>query len=199
MIDLTSYTYEQLAHALVMKGERDGYHKITDKTKWREAVTAEKLGHIAFTKISAGKNSDKYGADAQNPISNKMAEYKSQSLEDDDLRNLFQKVRNVKTGLRYSPLTVVGVYNGAYNHEAVDRYAEHEHYFALFYKELCILIVRPKHNLVISQLREEIDRREKSSKRGSTNLNSVKINLGETDTYDIAWKRDDWFAERQGN
>lgn len=195
MIDLTNYSYEELAHALVVKGERDGYHKITDKTKWREAVTADKLGHIAFTKISAGKNSDKYGADASNPESGKMAEYKSQSLEDKDLRNLFQKIRNTKTGARYTPLNVVGVYNGAYNHEAVDRYAEHEHYFALFYKELCVLIIRPKQELVIGQLRAEIDRREKSAKRGSTNLNSVKINLGETDTYDIAWKRDDWFDQ----
>jgi len=197
MSDLTKYSYEELAHALVMKGEGDGYHKITDKTKWREAVIAEKLGHIAFTKISAGKNSDKFGADAHNTISKKMAEYKSQSIEDDDLRNLFQKVKNAKTGAKYTSLNVIGVYNGAYSHEAVDRYAEHEHYFALFYKELCVLIIRPNHKILITQLREEIDRRANSNKKGSTNLNAVKINLGETDTYEIVWKKDDWFKNQQ--
>ena len=197
MIDLTSFTYEELAHALYVKGEMDGYRKITDKTKWHEAVTAEKLNHVAFTKISAGKNSDKYGADASNPKSGKMAEYKSQTIEDKDIRNLLQHVRNAKTGARYSPLNVAGVYNGAYNHEAIDAYEKHEHYFTLFHKELCIMIIRPKHDIVISQLRAEVDKRLASNSKKSTNLNTVKINLGETDTYDIVWKRDDWFEQHK--
>ena len=46
-------TYEELAAALYVKGEIDGFHKVTDKTKWREPVMAEKLGHKAHTKISA--------------------------------------------------------------------------------------------------------------------------------------------------
>ena len=38
-------TIQQLAHALYLKGEKEGYDKVTDKTKWRELVIAENLGH----------------------------------------------------------------------------------------------------------------------------------------------------------
>ena len=49
-----SFSYEQLANALYLKGEQDGFVKVTDKTKWREPVMADKLGHKAHSKISAG-------------------------------------------------------------------------------------------------------------------------------------------------
>jgi hypothetical protein len=195
--DLTQFSYEELAHALYTKGKRDGYHKVTDKTKWREAVTAEKLGHVTFKKISAGKNSDKYGADADNPVTGKKAEYKSQALEEAQINNLLQRVKSAKTGSRYAPLTVGGVYNGAYSHEAVDRYLEHEHYFGIFYEERCLMIIRPRQETVIDQLRSEIDRRKNSNKGGSTNLNTVRINLGDKHLYDVAWKDEDWFKQHE--
>jgi len=65
-----NHTIEELAHALYLKCETYGVYKGTDKTKWREIVTAEKLFHEVFEKISAGKNSDKYGADAYDPSTN---------------------------------------------------------------------------------------------------------------------------------
>jgi hypothetical protein len=194
-MDLTQFSYEELANALYRKGKAAGFHKITDKTKWREPVMAEKLGHVAFTKISAGKDSDKYGADADNPASGKKAEYKSKALEDAELRNLL-KLPKGKKGKTFAPLVTGGVYNGAYTHQAVDRYADHEHYFGLFYEELCVLIIRVKNVEVERQLREEIDRRAKVSAKGSTNLNTVSINLDHTDLYEVAYRNDQWFKSK---
>ena len=45
---IENYSYEDLAHAMYLMGERDGAQKITDKTQWREFVIAEKLGHKVF-------------------------------------------------------------------------------------------------------------------------------------------------------
>lgn len=194
-IDLSQFSYEELANALYRKGKADGFHKITDKTKWREPVMASKLGHVAFTKISAGKNSDKYGADADNPVSGKKAEYKSKALEDAELRNLL-KLPKGKKGKTFAAMTVGGVYNGAYSYEAVDRYREHEHYFGLFYEELCVLVIRVDNDEVDRQLRSEIDKRMKNSGKGSTNLNTVSINLDATDLYEVAYRNDEWFQSK---
>lgn len=192
-VDLTQYSYEELAHALYMKGEAAGYHKITDKTKWREAVIADKLNHIAYKKISAGKNSEKYGADATNPVSQKQGEYKTQAIDDNDLRNLLQQPKYNKKGTKYAPLKVSGVYNGAYTYEAIDSYEKHEHYFGVFYKELCVLIIKVETKEVTRQLREELVRREAKSKKGTTNCNTVKIGLNQKHLYEVAWRNDSWF------
>lgn len=192
-IDLTEFSYEQLAHALYVKGKRDGYHKITDKTKWREAVVAEKLGHRAFTKISGGRDSDKFGADAEDTATGRKAEYKSSAIEDRQTRNLLQKIKSVRKGTRYEPLTIGGVYNGAYSHEIIDKYRNHDHYFAIFYEELCVLIVRPETDMVIQQLKEEVDRRARNKKQGSTNLNTARLDLADTDRYQVVYRNDAWF------
>ena len=106
---INNFSYEDLAHALYLKGERDGVHKITDKTQWREFVIHDKLGHKAFDKISAGKGSDKYGAEII--VSNgQTAEYKSKSINDKEVRNLTRQVRNHNTGLRFSALKVLSVF-----------------------------------------------------------------------------------------
>ena len=191
-IDLTEFSYEQLAHALYVKGKQDGYHKITDKTKWREAVVAEKLGHRAFTKISAGKNSDKHGADAHDPSANKMAEYKSSAIEDKQIRNLLGKTKNAKKKTLYSPLTIGGVYNGAYTHEIIDTYVDKDHYFAIFHEETCTMIMKVQTAEVIRQLRAEVDRRAKLKKKGSTNLNTVRINLADIDLYQVVYRDAVW-------
>ena len=102
-------TYEELAAALYVKGEIDVFHKVTDKTKWREPVMAEKLGHKAHTKISAGAGSDEYGSDAWDEANGKFAEYKYKAIEDKQLNNLFQRVRYPKTGKLFSSLKVEGV------------------------------------------------------------------------------------------
>ena len=98
MENFENYTYEELANMLYLKGEKDGYSKITDKSKWHEPVMAEKLGHTAHKKISAGAGALEYGSDAKDASNGIYAEYKAKCIVDEDLKNLFEKVRNVKSG-----------------------------------------------------------------------------------------------------
>jgi len=181
------YTYEQLAAALYLKGIRDGYPKVTDKTKWREPVMAEKLGHIAHKKISAGAGKDEYGSDAFDSVNEKYAEYKTKSLNDKELNNLFERPRGNK---KYTPLKVSGVYNGAYKESAMNAYKDVDHYFGLFYREECVLIIKPKTEEVIHQLRYNNNNRKPGK---TTNLNSVVIDLGQKNLYDIAYKKESFF------
>lgn len=175
------YTYEQLAHALYQKGEADGYSKVTDKTKWREPVMAEKLGHKAHAKISAGAGSDEYGSDAYDADGNIYAEYKSQAIKDKQVRNLL----GLKEGKRtYAPLTVTGVYNGAYKESAIEAYSKVDHYFGVFYKEMCVMIIKPNTNEVINQLVTNNNNRKPGA---TTNLNSVKINLADKHLYELVY------------
>ena len=190
---INNFSYEDLAHALYLKGERDGVHKITDKTQWREFVIADKLGHKAFDKISAGKGSDKYGADAYE-ADGQTAEYKSKSINDKEVRNLTRQVRNHNTGLRFSALKVPGVYNGAYTQDAIDAYSKHNHYFGVFWKERCVLIIKPTTDYVISTLTENNNNREDGA---TTNLNSVVVDLDDVSNYEIAYKDNDWFEENE--
>jgi len=177
-------------------GKQLGYSKITDKSKWREPIMAGKLGHQAFFKISAGKNSDKYGADAVDLKTGKMAEYKSKAIEDKEINNLLQKVKYKKTNKKYSPLTLSGVYNGAYTHEAIDRYENNDHYFGVFHDEICVLIIRPNQDEVIGQLRTEVDKRiAKGKKNKTTNLNTVRINLGDEHLYKVVWFNEEWHKQ----
>jgi len=90
MKDLTKYPYEKLANAIYEKGEAAGIFKITDKTKWRESVMAEKLEHEVHKKISAGAGKLEYGSDAKDK--DIYAEYKSKAINDDDLNNLFERI-----------------------------------------------------------------------------------------------------------
>ena len=184
---------EVLAHAMYLNGEKAGYPKVTDKTKWREPVMAGKLGHKAFEKISAGKNSDKYGADAYEP-DGKTAEYKSKAIDNKEVRNLTRQVKNVKTGLLYAALKVSGVYNGAYKQEAIDSYAKHNHYFGVFWKETCVLIIKPKTEYVIQTLTENNQKRKPGA---TTNCNTVTINLDDTTIYETVYKDEKWFKENK--
>ena len=182
-------TYEELAAALYVKGEIDGFHKVTDKTKWREPVMAEKLGHKAHTKISAGAGSDEYGSDAWDEANGKFAEYKSKAIEDKQLNNMFQRVRYPKTGKLFSSLKVEGVYNGAYKQSALDAYAEVDHYYGVFYKETCMMIIRPKTDEVIRQLTENNAKRKPGQ---TTNLNTVKIDLADKTMYTTVYKNPEY-------
>lgn len=182
-------SYEELAAALYVKGELDGFHKVTDKTKWREPVMAEKLKHVAHSKISAGAGSDEYGSDAWDPSREKFAEYKSKAIEDKQLNNLFQRIRYAKTGKRFSSLKVEGVYNGAYKQSALDAYAEVDHYYGVFYKETCMLIIRPNTDEVIRQLTYNNNRRKPGQ---TTNLNTVKIDLADKSLYTVVYQNPEY-------
>ena len=192
--NLISCTYEELAHALYIKGERDGVQKITDKTQWREFVIAEKLGHKAFDKISAGAGSEKYGADAYE-ANGKTAEYKSKAVNDDEVRNLTEKIKYQRTGETYVPLKVPGIYNGANHSEgAIPAYSKHNHYFGVFWKEKCVMVIKPHTEYVIETLTEN----KKKWKPGkTTNLNTVTVDLRDTSTYEVAFKDEEWFEENK--
>ena len=184
---LAQLPYETLAHAIYVKGEIEGISKVTDKTKWRESVTAEKLGHVVHKKISAGAGKDEYGSDALDPISDLYAEYKSKAIDEKQKRNLLREPKN-RRGDRYAALKVGGVYNGAYTHAAIDAYSKIDHYFSVFYKERCVLIIKVKTDEVISQLRETVNERQKASNNKTTNCNTVTISLADTKKYTEVFK-----------
>lgn len=185
---------QDLVIAVAKIGKKLGYKKITDKTKWREPIMAGKLGHRAFEKISAGKNSDKYGADAYILGTDLMAEYKSQALSEKQLNNLLRKTKNKKTKSKFAPLVVKGVYNGAYTYEAVEAYKKHKHYFGVFYDEKCLLIIEPKMKYLIDTLNAGVKEMLKKKKK-TTNCNSVTINLGDKSLYTVVYRDEEWFAE----
>lgn len=173
---LENMSYEELAHALYMKGKNEGFRKITDKTQWREAVVADKLGHVCHTAISSGADSLEYGSDAFDPTNNVYAEYKSSSISDDDensVRKLLgmknKRGKDFKVGAR-----VGGVYNGAYKDSAIEAYSKIEHYFSVFFEEVCVLIAKVDTTEVIRQLTHNNDNRKPGK---STNLNTVSVDL----------------------
>ena len=192
-MNITDFSIEELANALYLKCEERGIHKGTDKTKWREAVVADKLGFTTHAKISAGKGKDEYGSDAFAPDGT-AAEFKSKALDESDLKNLFQSPYG--KGKTYAPLKVSGVYNGYNsNYETASvAYAEIDHYFSLFYKEKCVLIIKVNTDYVMNCLNENYNKFVAKGKKGSTNLNSVIISLGDTDNYTVAYRDEDFFA-----
>ena len=192
-MDLNNFTIEELASALYLKCEERGIYKGTDKTKWREAVVADKLGFVTHAKISAGKGSDAYGSDAFAPDGT-AAEFKSKALDDDDLKNLFQSPYGKNKN--YAPLKVSGVYNGYNgNYETASvAYAQIDHYFSLFYKERCVLIIKVDTDYVMDCLNKNYNKFVDKGKKGSTNLNSVIVSLGDTDVYTVAYRDEDFFA-----
>jgi len=191
-----SYTIEELAHALYLACEENNVYKGTDKTKWREVVTADKLKHEVFERISAGKDSGKYGADAFDPSTKNNAEYKSQAIEEKEIRNLCENKQ--PNGKRYSSLTVKGVYNGAYTQEAINSYCENDHYFSVFHKELCTLIIKVDREVVREQLTNGLLKmleKQSQGKKVTTNCNSVSVKLSDTSKYEICYRNNQWFEE----
>jgi len=174
--------------------ERLGFSKGTDKTKWREPVMADILGHTAHKKISAGAGKLEYGSDALDTMLRMYAEYKAKAIVETELKNLFEWVRYLKSGKKFVPLAVSGIYNGAYTSEAIDKYAKIDHYFGVFYKELCVLIIKVNTEYVIKTLRSGLVKMNKK-KNGTKNLNKVSVNLGDTHLYEVAYKNETWWSE----
>ena len=197
-IDISEYSVEDLANALYRKCQSLGMEKGTDKTKWREAVIAEKLGHKVHSKISAGKGTEEYGSDAFNPELSSFEEYKSQILDDKELRNLLELPKG-KKGKKYAPLTVSGVYNGYNsNYEVASvEYPKKGHYFAVFYEEMCVLIIKVNTDYVMKSLNENYNKFVSNGKKGSTNLNTVTVNLANTHLYTIAYKNEEFYDSKR--
>ena len=192
---------EQSSNVLYLAGKLQGFPKVTDKSKWREPVMAEKLGHVAHEKISAGKDSEAYGSDAYDPSTGRMAEYKSNAIGDKEARNLRQELR--PNGTRFALYTAKGVYNGAYTHEAIDAYAGVDHYFGIFHEELCVLIVKVDTTYVANELRNILNEKEElrrtTGRKITTNCNTVQVHLErDKDNYEIAYINEDWFSKNNG-
>ena len=197
-VRLIDYSYEELANALYTKGKLDGYNKITDKTKWREPVMAEKLGHVAHKKISAGKGKDEYGSDAYDSKKSIFSEYKTKAIVEKELKNLFEEEKTFKNGKtkKFTPLKVTGVYNGFNSNFEVasKKYAEIDHYIGVFFEELCVLIIKVNTDYVMNTLISNYHKFVEKGKKGSTNLNSVDVNLRDTHLYEVAYKKELFFA-----
>ena len=194
MIDYTNFTYEQLAHALYMKGLDEGYSKITDKTGWRENVMGEILGHKVYKRISSGAGTAGEGSDAKCKTTGRRAEYKTKALEDKDLRNLFQRPRSKNR--TYAPLKVSGVYNNAMKPGAVDSYSLIDHYFGVFYREECVMIIKVDTSYVTSSLREAINHKIKTGSH-TTNLCSVSVSLGDKTHHEVVYRKESFFADKK--
>lgn len=191
MIDFEKHTYEELAHALYMKGLEEGFRKITDKTGWRENVIGEKLNHEVYKTISSGCNSDGEGSDAKCNVTGNRAEYKSKALDDKDLNNLFQRSYRKRN---YSPLKISGVYNNAMKPGALEKYKNIDHYFGCFYQEKCVLIIQVNTKHVIRCLEAAIEKK-KAGNSTTTNLCAATVSLADTHLYRVAFKDHEWFKE----
>ena len=199
------FTYEELAHMIYLKGEKDGYSKVTDKTKWRELVIADKLGHIAHKKISAGAGTLEYGSDALDTLSQIYAEYKSKAITDTgaySANNLLEKVKYKRTGEKFAPLVVPGVYNGFNgNFETASvEYAKKDHYFGVFHKEICVLVIKVNTDYVMETLISNYriyENKEKNGLAKTKNCNTVSVNLGDIHLYEVSYKNEMWWNENK--
>ena len=188
--ELTKLSYEELAHALYMKGIQDGHSKITDKTGWREKVVGDKLNHEVYKSISSGKGTLGEGSDAKCRKSGQRAEYKSKALEDKNLNNLFERPYSHRSTGNYAPREITGIYNNAMKPGAIESYKEIDHYFGLFYRERCVLIIKVDTNHVVSSLRSQVEKRKNAT---STNLCTVEVTLRDKHLYEVAFKEQGFF------
>ena len=69
-----------------------------------------------------------------------------------------------------------------------------DHYFGVFYKELCVLVIKVNTDYVIENLRIGLSK----MKPGKTkNLNTVTVDLGDSHLYDIAYRNETWWSENK--
>lgn len=152
-----------------------GYENILDKNKYREFQLSGLLGHQAFVQASGGKNNDDtYGADANDTDGNK-CEYKTKTLTSREIRRFALK----------NEINFLGVYNGAYTHEAISRYQDIIHYFAAYVGTQPLAVIRVPTSEVISQLTYMLE----NSTKKTTNCNSVRL-TGTLEQFDLVWKND---------
>jgi len=149
------------------------------KGKWRETLIADNLGHVVHKKTSGGKGSKFYGSDAMDPNTGEYWEYKSVMVKHLDGNQMREKQWNSgKLGV-----TLSGVYNGAYNRDALEKYSEINHALCLYSERSgdILAIVQMHTSHVISQLTPMVESIEagtwvnKKGKPKTTNCNNVGI------------------------
>ena len=177
-ITASDFTLSQLSLLLFEKGLLLGFDNVFDKTKIREIMVAEKLGHTVHSTVIAGKGTINYGSDATD-VDGTKAEYKSQTLRTKDLKNLFQEIRSKKKGTRYAPLKIRGVYNGFNSNfeSASVEYGKVNHYFSLFWRENPVAIYQIDTDFVMTTLIDNYNHWHNNGRKGTSNCNSVELQL----------------------
>lgn len=189
----------QLSLLLHEKGLLLGHTNIFDKTKIREVLVAEKLGHIVHDKVIAGKGTINYGSDATD-ANGKKAEYKSQTLRSKDLKNLFQEIRSHKKGTRFAPLKIRGVYNGFNsNYESASvQYEKVDHYYSLFWKENVVAVYHIDTDYVMNRLIDNYNYWNNKGRKGTSNCNTVELQLEtDSDYYTVKYMDERFFNEKK--
>ena len=199
-ISASDFTLSQLSLLLFEKGLLLGFDNVFDKTKIREIMVAEKLGHNVHSTVIAGKGTINYGSDATDPVTGKKAEYKSQTLRSKDLRNLFQEIRYPKSGKKFAPLTLIGMYNGFNSNfeSASVEYEKVDHYFSLFWRENPVAIYQIDTDYVMNALIDNYNHWDSNGRQGTSNCNSVKIQLEyQSDYYTTKYIDERFFNEKK--
>jgi hypothetical protein len=142
-----------------------------DKCKYRELISAQKLGHNLFKGASGGKYTDAtYGADATDENGVKV-EYKSAKVTETQ----YNKFLNGELKKKYKM-----VYNGAYDQNSIDRYRNIRHVLNLFHKEKLIMSVEVPTDYVIETLTRNLEydnNRRANGEIVTTNCNSVGVQI----------------------
>ena len=112
---------------------------------------------------------------------------KDENNKDDALRNLVKEEVVFKNGntKTFASLKAVGIYNGAYKQENIDKCKLVDHYFGVFHNEECLLIIKPNRDEVIRQLEVNLEARKKKGSKGPTTLSQVFIDLDDTHLYEV--------------
>ena len=198
-ISASDFTLSQLSLLLFEKGLLLGFDNVFDKTKIREIMVAEKLGHKVHSTVIAGKGTINYGSDATDPITGKKAEYKSRTLRSKDLRNLFREVK-FKNGQRFAPYTLKGVYNGFNSNfeSASIEYEKVNHYFSLFWRENPVAIYHIDTDYVMNMLIDNYNHWNRNGRKGTSNCNTVTIQLEtQSDYYTVEYIDERFFNEKK--
>ena len=149
--------------------EEMGVSDPLDKSKYREVITANKLGHNLFFGAAGGKHNDAtYGADATDSEGRKV-EYKSCKVSKKDYEKFLRGELKKKFSM---------VYNGAYSAENIERYRDTRHVLTLFYNEKLLMSIEVPIDHVIDSLYEVLERKEIRRAKGervTTNCNSVMV------------------------
>ena len=164
-------TFEYYLGKVFELAEERGVEDPLDKSKYREIIAAETLGHNLFTGASGGKYNDAtYGADATDENGTKV-EYKSAKVTSTQ----YKKFLSGKLKKKYSM-----VYNGAYDHASIERYKNIRHILNLFHKEKMIMSIEVPTDYVIETLTENLEydnRRRDNGEVVTTNCNSVYVQI----------------------
>ena len=199
-ISASDFTLSQLSLLLFEKGLLLGFDNVFDKTKIREIMVAEKLGHEVHSTVIAGKGTINYGSDATDPVTGNKAEYKSQTLRHKDLKNLFQEIRSHKKGTRFAPLKIRGVYNGFNSNfdSASVEYEKVDHYYSIFWRENPVAIYHIDTDYVMNSLIDNYNKWNNNGRKGTSNCNSVELQLEtDSDYYTVAYMDEGFFNEKK--